>query len=371
MTIGPVVDCDIHNVLRADEDLYPYLSEGWREFVTARRRGGPAARPLPLEGGDSLYGQNPQGFNRKDAYPPEGGPPGSSLPLMREQLLDPFDIECGILTGHEGMAVAGLTNPYYAAEVARALNDHMIDHWLAPEPRLKGSVFLAAQVPESAAKEIRRIADRPEIAQAVLSTNPHCYPFGHPIYEPIHRACAETGLPLAIHALGEGSAGAVTSQMACGFPSLYAEFHSSAAVGMMSHFTSFFFHGVFERFPDFRLILIESGVAWIPAFLRRLDSNLKGVRREVPWCRRSATECFVDQVLASTQPLDIASPGDALIQAVEAAGVEDCISYASDYPHWDADTLERTYQAIPAGWRTKVMRENAARVYRVPVGAAA
>ena len=35
--------------------------------------------------------------SRRDAYPPEGGPQGSSLSFMQKQLLDPNNVQLGVL----------------------------------------------------------------------------------------------------------------------------------------------------------------------------------------------------------------------------------------------------------------------------------
>src|SRR5205807_1136973 len=191
---------DIHKGLRdAEADIFPYLSKGWQEFVLAPAVDGtlrptnvvpsldPGGRNSVMPRGLQAM-ENPFGFTRKDAFGRDGSPPGSSPELMIEQLLDPFEIEVAILTGGEvGLHVAALSNPYFQVEVARACNDQLVDHWLSVDPRFRGSVSAAMQVPESAAEEARRRADDPRFVQVAVCTNPHAYPFGHPIYDPVHR----------------------------------------------------------------------------------------------------------------------------------------------------------------------------------------
>lgn len=358
MRFGPLVDCDVHQEMTdPDGDLFPYLTSGWQEYVLSRRG------RMSVVPGVATYTHNPFGYDRKDAQPPDGGKAGASRELMVEQLLDPYDVRAAILTGGEvELGVSGINNPYFAAEVARAVNDRQIEHWLDWDPRFKGSVMLALQVPDWAAAEIRRVAGHGGIVQVCASTNPLPFPFGHPIYDPVHRACAETGLPFAIHTLGDGYAGALGAPLAGGLPTLYLEFHTGAVEAVQTHLMSFVFHGVFDRYPTLRLALLESGVGWIPSTLRRMDENFKGLRREVPWCKRLPSEHFMERVLVSTQPLD-ADPDDELIRSLGAIGAEDVLAFASDYPHWDTDVPTRTAAVLPERWRDRVLRENATRFY--------
>lgn len=360
----PVIDCDVHQTLaRPAEELLPYLSRGWREYATAAG----IASKSPVSTPSHLFSVNPFGYTRKDVARPGGGPPASSPSQVIEELLDPFNVQAAVLTGEGALYVSGVANPYYTAELARAYNDHLVDHWLAADSRFKGSIASALQVPEWAAQEVRRHADNPGFLQVAVATNPLPYAFGHPLFDPVHRACAETGRPFAIHSLGEGAAGAVPGHLASGRPSLYIEYSSGAAQGLMSHLMSFIFHGVFERYPSLRLVLIEPGVTWVPSLLRRLDVNFKGIRREVPWCRKLPSEYFREHVYVTTQPLDIEGPSDALIASLDAVGAEDFLVFSSDYPHWDGDEPTRTIARLPRHWRDKVAYANAERLYGIKV----
>lgn len=366
-----MIDCDVHQELRdADADLFPYLSEGWQEFVMGPEMPG-GETSVHWEGGrlsllpeTRLYAANPFGAMRKDAFPSEGGGPGSSPSFMVEQYLDPYQVDAAVLTGgHLAMGLSSLTNPYFADAVSRAFNDHLADHWLAADSRFKGSVIPALQVPDWAAKEIRRVAGHPQMVQVMALSNPLPYGFGHPVYDPVHRACAETGLPFAVHSFGDAYAGAVPSHLAGGAPTLYVEFHLGAVQGLMTHLMSFIFHGVFDRFPSFKLVLVEGSVTWLAAFLRRLDNDFKGLRREVPWCKKLPSEYVMEHVVVTTQPFDVQGPDDPLIAALDAMGAADILAYSSDYPHWDTDAPTRTRAAMPAHWRDKVLHGNAARLY--------
>jgi predicted TIM-barrel fold metal-dependent hydrolase len=367
----PIVDCDVHEEI-LEEDVVAYLPRAWRDFLGA---GDASLRHINTNSvypRGAMFSINPFGYYRKDALPPDGGPAGSSPALMLEQLIEPFSVDAAVLTGGDGLYVSALTNPYFAAEVARAVNDVRADRWLAVDPRFKGSISLAVQVPQWAAEEVRRLADNPAFVQVCLSTNPHAHPFGHPVYDALHQACAETGRPFAVHSLGEGIAGSSASHIASGNPSLYVEYHGGAVQGMMSHIMSFIFHGVFERYPDLKLVILEpGGVGWIAPFLHRLDNDFKGLHREVPWCKRTPSEYFRTNVRVATQPYDHDSPDDPLVQALDALGAEDFLVFSSDYPHWDTDGPSRTMAVLPKHWREKVAHRNAAEMFGLEIPVAA
>jgi predicted TIM-barrel fold metal-dependent hydrolase len=360
-----LIDCDVHEDVRGQESLLPYLSEEWREFATLGS--------VMLADGTTSYSLNPWGYHRRDSLPPDGGPPGSSPGFMAEQLLDAHGVTSAVLTGDwMSLYIGALANPHLARETARALNDYRADKWLAADDRFLGSICVPVQVPEWAAEEVRSRADDHRFVQAILSSNPHSYAFGHPIFDPLHRALAETGRPFAIHSLGQAAACSGPAHLAGGSPAYYSEFHGGGGQEMMTQAMSFIFNGVFERYPSLKLVLVEAGsVGWIAPFLRRLDNDFKGLRREVPWCKKLPSEYFAQNIRVTTQPYDHDHADDVQLKALDDYGAEDFLLFATDYPHWDADVPLRALSAMPRSWRDKVAYRNAADLYglKVPVPA--
>lgn len=366
---GPIIDCDVHHDWPSPEALVPYLSEGWREHVT--RAGGNFVGDgskglLPLT--SSIAWPNPNGVVRDETWPPEGGMPGSSYELLKEQLLDGYGISRAMLLYGSGMGVGAIPSPYLAAEVARASNDWSIDNWLhGRDERLYGAILLPTQTPEIAADEIRRLADHPRMVQALMVTAGAGKPFGHPVYHPIYEAAVECGMPISIHAGGEAFAGMNMSPIASGTPSLYLDYHVLNGVqGMMTHLVSLITHGVFEKYPELTVILVEGGVAWIPTILWRFDADYKAVRKEVPWLKRHPSEYFHDHIRVTTQPLEISPKRGHLIDLLDSIGGEDILMFSSDYPHWDTDDAQYIRSRLPRSWHQKVFHDNAAKLFGWP-----
>jgi hypothetical protein len=87
-----IIDCDVHPSLRSRADLNPFLSKRWQEHL--KTYGDHLRTPYI---GTTPYPRSSPLIARRDAWPPTGGPPGSDLAFMRQQHLDPLDIEFGIL----------------------------------------------------------------------------------------------------------------------------------------------------------------------------------------------------------------------------------------------------------------------------------
>ncbi len=302
---------------------------------------------------------------RTDAVPAGGGTPGSDYELMRAQLLDRYDVEYAILGGDEGIEVSTLANPHLASALARAANDWMVQEWMGRDPRLKGSIVVAPQDPSGAAEEIRRLGEHPDMVQVIVSSGSQ-RPYGDPVYWPIWEAAAEMELPVAAHLGGQGGVNA--NPTGTGPPSFFWEAHALLCETGMGHVASLIAQGVFEKWPGLRFVLIECGVAWLPAILWRLDADWKALRKETPWLDRLPSDVAREHIRLTTQPLEQPKDVRHLWSALEAIDGERTLLFATDYPHWDFDDPERV--RIPPAWRERVLRENARELYRLPQSAA-
>jgi predicted TIM-barrel fold metal-dependent hydrolase len=353
-----IIDCDVHNAWPSAEVLLPHLDPYWRDFL---ERG-----ELPGGRGSFPHGHrpwlHPEGFTRTDAIPADGSTPGSDYELMRGQLLDRYDVEYAILTGDEAIEASTLANPYFASALVRAYNDWLVEEWLPRDGRLKGSLVVAPQDPDGAAAEIRRLGGHPDLVQVLMSTGSE-RPYGDPFYHPIWDAAAEVGLPVAIHLGGQGGINA--NPTGCGPGTFFWEVHALLCETGMGHLGSVIAHGVFERWPRMKFVMVECGVAWLPAILWRLDADYKALRKETPWLKRLPSEYARDYVRLTTQPLEQPPNPRHLWSALEAIDGEHTLLFASDYPHWDFD--DPSLVPLPQEWRQRVFSENARELYGLPV----
>jgi uncharacterized protein len=352
-----VIDCDIHPQIGDSEELISYVEPAQREWF--RRQvyfgipGYPWAHPT------SWYRQDVEG---------NGGPPGADAAAVRRDVLDAYETDVGVLNGDDMLLVSVMPSPYRAAALARAHNEWIRERWLDAEPRLRGAILCQAQDPQAAAKEIRRVAADERFVQVTLAGGSE-RPYGEPRYLPIFEAAAECGLPVAIHTGGEG-VGIAAPPGGAGPVTFYIEWHTlGSACSVMSHLVSLLVHGIFERLPNLKVLLMEGGVAWVPGILWRLDTNWRALRSDTPWLERKPSEAARQHVRFTTQPLEHTDGRDELLfEMLEAAGAPDTFCFASDYPHWDFDDPTFMLKRLPEAWRDKILHANAAALYGERLG---
>ena len=181
----------------------------------------------------------------------------------------------------------------------RALNDWIAKEWLDRDPRLRASIIVPMQNVEYAVDEIERCAkDRRFVQIMVLAMQET--PLGRRHHWPIFAAAERHGLPIGIHA-GSNYRNPVTS---LGWPSHYVEDYTSQAQGFQSQVTSLITEGVFAKYPKLKVVLLEFGVTWLPAFLWRFSKFWRGARTEIPWVDRSPSEIVRDNFRLTIQPFD-------------------------------------------------------------------
>ncbi len=345
-----IVDADIHVTLAAPDALDPYLSAAWVEH---RRRYGPRYH----------YGSDYPRFHpfasRTDAWPPSGLNPGADLPFLREQLLDAWDVEFGVMNPLHGGGGQQLSLDFGAA-LARAENDWQIAEWVEPEPRLRASIVVPWEDPDASVAEIRRVGDDHRFVQVMFLARA-IEPLGRRRYWPIYRAAAERGLPVAIH-LGGWGGGPLTG---AGFPSFYIEERTGMITGFQDQVTSLVLEGVFEHIPELRVVLVEGGWGWLLPLLWRLDRTWRLMRDELPHVRRPPSEYIREHVYVTTQPVEEPPRAEQLGAFFEAIDMPGRFLFATDYPHWDFDAPDRVFPSrLPADFLQAVMGDNARALYR-------
>ncbi|NDK31974.1 amidohydrolase family protein [Nesterenkonia haasae] len=356
----PIIDVDVHQRWRSPEEVVDHLPEKWRSYATGRT-GGKTTALMPA----GLTYPFHRGVNKRLEAVPEDGK-GTSFPLMKEQYLDRYpSVEVVNLTFDIGQEVAQ-RNPEFSAALTTAMNDWVARTWLTYDPRMRTAIVVPTELPERAAAEIHRMAPNPKVTGVLIAWNPFGKPLGHPVYEPIWRAAEEEGLPIIIHGAAGETEGGLAQTTAGGLPGSRLEWHTLLQQPTLAHLASFVVHGTFEKFPGLKVLVLETGLAWIPNFFWRLDAHHQEMRAESDWVRRLPSEYLRDHVKFSTQPFELTPRKEQLIEFFEAfGGMDQLLCFSSDYPHWDADDPFYVASRLPKEWLPNLFAENARSMLRL------
>jgi len=123
--------------------------------------------------------------------------------------------------------------------------------------------------------------------------------------------------------------------------------------------------GVFDRFPDLQIVMVETGVGWVPYFLEQLDDRY--------WRNRVWTKCAIQRVpseywrsnWSATFILDRYGLANRL-----AIGVRSML-WSTDYPHQGNDwpysrrVLKEMAAGVPEDELYEICAGNAVRLYHL------
>src|SRR5262249_15055421 len=143
----------------------------------------------------------------------------------------------------------------------------------------------------------------------------------------------------------------------------------SFVLSNMVHLTNWLINGLPVRFPKLKVLWIESGLAWLPFLMQRLDHEYLMRVSEAPLLTRLPSE-YISEMYYTMQPREATTLTllKAPFGAIRAAPQ---LLYAADWPHWDFDVPAKV-SALPfldERARRNILGLNAARVFNLPVPA--
>ena len=146
----------------------------------------------------------------------------------------------------------------------QAYNRWLADFCSANPARQAGVALIDVEDIEASVREIRAARAMGLWGGVLLPSSTGKHPFyHHPRYEPIWAVCQELDIPVQSHSGWSPDYGDV--------PSATAMFISEVDMWAQRPFTAMLWAGVFERYPNLKYMLTETGVGWVVEKLRVLD----------------------------------------------------------------------------------------------------
>jgi uncharacterized protein len=320
----------------------------------------------------SAYGRKPgliDSFARAGLpAEPEPGVFRPSSPALRlsDMDADGVDVSVVFLPGTATGRLGSIDDPALRLACVQVLNDWAVEEFASAAPdRLIPVAELPSDDPAAAVAEAYRVRD---LGYRAAATSASVTPaIVDDAWEPLWQALEDTGLVLNIHLGGRTH----TLDMTAGDWQM-APFTSVIHMQMDEVLAGLVFAGVLERHPRLTVVLAECGVGWVPYLLDMMDFMqdewlpLKGDRG----LTMKASDYFRRQMYVTFEQERV---GPTLIPLLGA----DRVMWASDYPHGistfphSREKVASMFSTLDEADRWKVVRDNAASVYRAAAGVGA
>ncbi|MEU9272972.1 amidohydrolase family protein [Streptomyces sp. NPDC048251] len=266
-------------------------------------------------------------------------------------------------------------DPELTHAVVHSLNQWLHEEWtFNHSDRIYTVPVITLPIVEEAIKELEWVVERG--AKAVL-IRPAPVPgfrgarsFALPEFDPFWKAVVDADILVTMHASDSGYSRYVSDWTGPGeaLPFRDQAFRmlatNSGHKPVEDACSSMVLHGLFSRFPDLRVALIENGAGWVPAMFEHWEYVYKRTPQVFP---EHPVEAFKRNIW-------IAPFHEDDIGAIAAELGADRLLFGSDYPHPEglaqpvsyADHLPKDMSAEDVA---KVMGGNLAEIMRVPVTA--
>lgn len=248
-------------------------------------------------------------------------------------------------------------------ELSTAYNRWIVEQILPHEPRMKAMLYLPFNTPQAAEAMVKRFLGAPGVV-GFLVTSTRYQPVHANEYMRLYAMLEEADMPIGFHAHHNWN-NEYTRQL-----NRFISMHAiSFVLSNLVHMTNWIINGLPERFPRLKVMWIESGLAWVPFLMQRLDNEYLMRVSEAPLLKRLPSD-YMRDMFYTMQPMETSNR--KLLEATfDAIRADTQLLYASDWPHWDFDVPARLFDLPFLDDRSKrnILGLNAARLFNLEVPA--
>lgn len=214
--------------------------------------------------------------------------------------------------------------------LSRAYNRWTAERLLDGDDRIKTFAVLPFNTPKEAERVVEDFGDHRGVIGFCVTSTRH-KPVHHNDYMRLYAILQERNKPLAFHA------GYHWQDPSLATVNRFLGMHALGFVWCnMVHMTNWILNGLPERFPGLKTVWVESGLAWVPFLMQRLDDQFLMRQSEAPLLKRMPSDYMRENCWYTTQPMEISHP-KALQNTLEMINAKTQLLFASDWPHFDFD----------------------------------
>jgi uncharacterized protein len=245
--------------------------------------------------------------------------------------------------------------------LARAYCRWLTEKILPEDDRIVGLIYLPFNSPRECEKLVQQYGTRRGVIGFTICAVRHT-PVHHNQYARLYSMIQETGKPLVFHA-GPHWDDPSFSQL-----NRFISMHALSFVHYnLIHMTNWIVNAMPERYPKLKIAWVESGLAWVPYLMQRLDHEVMMRQSEAPGLKRLPSE-YMREMYYSSQPLE-RNDLELLEMTMKKISAETQLMFSSDWPHWDFDppSAITSLPFLSDQAKRNILGLNAARAFGLPV----
>jgi hypothetical protein len=357
-----IVDVDAHHYENEHlKDILPFMeNDVLRQLSIAQTMKGGRGNLMPVQVGYQDMGGRVTRYPLRSTEKTDQTGPARDVTLG-QRWMDAMSVDYSCLFP-TGMLNIGL-HPQKEMEVDLCwAYNRWVTEKVLPESggRFYTMLSLPISSPDEALRHVETFGDRKGVGGFMVTTVRNIPVHDNSLMK-VYRAIEERGLVLSFHSAFNWNE---TIFKTCN------RFLAVHALGFsfynILHLTNWVTNGIPERFPKLPVIWIESGLAWVPFLMQRLDHEYMMRPSECPALKKKPSE-YMRDMYYSSQPMEI-QDREAMECTFRMMDAENRLLYASDYPHWDFDLPSTIYDLPFLSDKAKhnILGGTAARLFKLP-----
>jgi predicted TIM-barrel fold metal-dependent hydrolase len=349
-----LVDASVHVFFQGNSEIREWLREPFKS------RGFPDVEMQWYAAPDSEYA-------REVVEAPEGYP-GADPRQVGRHLFEERGVDIAIL---HPMTRGIMPDRHLGTAILAAHNEMLAQRWLDDETygeRFRGTIRVNPEDIEGALKEIDRWSAHPRMVQIGVPLQSREV-YGKPQFWPLWEEAARRGLPVAVHI--ETGHGVMNPPTPSGHPRTYQQYAAFMPLNYLYHLLNMIAEGVFERFPELKVVWADGGADMLTPFMWRFDTFGRPHLEQTPWAPDIPSSYLPEHVYFINSRFDGARREGIADRWLEMTGKADMIMYGSSYPHWHMGDVGALPGDLTDEQRQKILWRNADRLYGLGLGAAA
>jgi predicted TIM-barrel fold metal-dependent hydrolase len=258
----------------------------------------------------------------------------------------------------------------------RRYNEWIAEYCAVDPARLIGVGMIPTYSMDAAVRELEFCAKQGMRGCLIWEAPDPRLAFSSSNYDPFWAAASALRMPVSLHILtghdfSKKMHEVPQDQLGQTGLQLYRGAVNLKLYGVMDTLFEIIFSGALERFPEARIVLVESEVGWLPFVVEQWDYYFRRFRTANPLSiERSPSEYFKAQVYATFFRDPIAA------HLFSWWGQDNCM-WSNDYPHGNStwphsrEVIEQTFGGLEADTLHRLLRGNAMRLYDIRLAPAA